>query len=88
MRRGRQPDEQRGEVVKAFIILRQAVRADDALKKDIQDFVKRTTAPYKYPRQIDFVDELPKTITERSGGVCSAIASTHADSGTRPRMSG
>jgi len=39
------------------------VMGDDALKKDLQEFVKRATAPYKYPRRIDFVDELPKTMT-------------------------
>lgn len=38
-------------------------RADEALVKDIQDHVKRTTAPYKYPRVVEFVDELPKTIS-------------------------
>ncbi|MBB6405287.1 AMP-binding protein [Arthrobacter sp. AZCC_0090] len=54
------PDEARGSVVCAFIVLREGVRGDDAKRKEIQDFVKRTIAPYKYPRDIRFVDELPR----------------------------
>ncbi|WP_290453206.1 AMP-binding protein [uncultured Muribaculum sp.] len=59
------PDEVRGQVVKATIVLAQAYReqAGDNLIKEIQDHVKRVTAPYKYPRIIEFVDELPKTIS-------------------------
>lgn len=59
------PDEIRGQVVKATIMLSKDYkdRADEALVKDIQDHVKRTTAPYKYPRVVEFVDELPKTIS-------------------------
>ncbi len=57
------PDEERGEVVKAFIILKQGVAGDESLKREIQEFAKRMTAPYKYPRKIDFVAELPKTPT-------------------------
>jgi len=59
------PDEVRGQVVKATIILAEEYKskADDALIKDIQDHVKRVTAPYKYPRIIEFVNELPKTIS-------------------------
>ncbi len=57
------PDEVRGEVVKAFVVLTQDYEPSDALIKDIQDFVKKETAPYKYPRKIEFVDELPKTIS-------------------------
>ncbi|MDR3341107.1 MAG: AMP-binding protein [Candidatus Symbiothrix sp.] len=58
-------DEIRGQVVKATIILAQAYKekAGPELIKDIQDHVKRVTAPYKYPRIIEFVDELPKTIS-------------------------
>ncbi|UKA58383.1 AMP-binding protein [Arthrobacter sp. FW306-2-2C-D06B] len=54
------PDEARGSVVCAFIVLSEGVRGDDAKRKEIQDFVKRTIAPYKYPRDIRFVDELPR----------------------------
>ncbi|MDR1371593.1 MAG: AMP-binding protein [Dysgonamonadaceae bacterium] len=59
------PDEVRGQIVKATIILAQEykAKAGDALVRDIQDHVKRTTAPYKYPRIIEFVNELPKTIS-------------------------
>ncbi|MCF8089560.1 MAG: AMP-binding protein, partial [Desulfotignum sp.] len=57
------PDDTRGEVVKAFVILAPNYKPSDALVKEIQDYVKKTTAPYKYPRKIEFVDELPKTIS-------------------------
>ncbi len=59
------PDEIRGQVVKATIVLSKEYKdqAGEDLKKEIQDHVKRVTAPYKYPRVIDFVDELPKTIS-------------------------
>jgi len=56
------PDEERGAVVRAVVVLRDGRRADDAtLVRELQDHVKAQTAPYKYPRVIDFVDELPKT---------------------------
>ena len=55
------PDEIRGQVVKAVIVLTKGVEGTDALKKEIQEYVKTHTAPYKYPRKIDFVDALPKT---------------------------
>ncbi|MFO7988324.1 MAG: AMP-binding protein [Thermodesulfobacteriota bacterium] len=57
------PDDTRGEVVKAFVILAPNYEPSDALVKEIQDHVKKTTAPYKYPRKIEFVEELPKTIS-------------------------
>ena len=59
------PDEIRGQVVKATIVLSADYKdkAGEALIAEIQDHVKRTTAPYKYPRIIEFVDELPKTIS-------------------------
>lgn len=57
------PDETRGHLVKAFIILAEGVRGSDALAKEIQDFCKELTAPYKYPREIEFVTTLPKTIS-------------------------
>ncbi len=57
------PDETRGEIVKAFIILAKEYKPSDELAKEIQDFVKNNTAPYKYPREIEFVDELPKTVS-------------------------
>jgi 2-aminobenzoate-CoA ligase len=57
------PDEERGSVVKAFVVLREGVTASPELVKELQDFVKGRIAPYKYPRRIDFIDELPKTQT-------------------------
>lgn len=57
------PDKIRGEVVKAFITLLPGYEPGDELVKDIQNFVKKVTAPYKYPRKIEFVDALPKTIS-------------------------
>jgi acyl-coenzyme A synthetase/AMP-(fatty) acid ligase len=57
------PDEIRGEVVKAFVVLTEEYKPSDALVKELQEFVKKQTAPYKCPRKIEFVDELPKTIS-------------------------
>ncbi|MDR2647828.1 MAG: AMP-binding protein [Oscillospiraceae bacterium] len=57
------PDPVRGFSVKATIILAKDYAPSEELKKELQDHVKRTTAPYKYPRIIEFVDELPKTIS-------------------------
>jgi 2-aminobenzoate-CoA ligase len=54
------PDEQRGAVVCAFIVLREGVVGDDEKAKEIQDFVKSVIAPYKYPRDVRFVTELPR----------------------------
>lgn len=62
------PDEIRGQVVKATIVLSKEYkdRAGEALVKEIQDHVKHVTAPYKYPRIVEFVDELPKTISGKN----------------------
>ena len=57
------PDPIRGTIVKAFIILADGYEPSKELIKDIQNFVKKKTAPYKYPREIEFVKELPKTIS-------------------------
>ncbi len=57
------PDEVRGQIVKATIVLTKGTAGTDELKKEIQEYVKTHTAPYKYPRIVDFVDELPKTIS-------------------------
>lgn len=54
------PDEERGEVVKAFVVLHEGFEGSDALARELQDFVKRLTAPYKYPRRIEFIADLPK----------------------------
>jgi acyl-coenzyme A synthetase/AMP-(fatty) acid ligase len=55
------PDDERGAVVRAVVVLREGFSPGDALATELQDHVKRETAPYKYPRVVDFVDELPKT---------------------------
>jgi len=57
------PDEARGNIVKAFIILAPGFEPSDELTAEIQEHVKTTTAPYKYPREIEYVAELPKTIS-------------------------
>ncbi len=56
------PDEVRGQVVKASIVLVEGTVPSEELKKEIQDYVKKNTAPYKYPRIIEFRKELPKTV--------------------------
>jgi acyl-coenzyme A synthetase/AMP-(fatty) acid ligase len=67
------PSEERGEIVKAFIVLKDGVLkdgvlkdgtlADDLLRRELQDYVKSKIAPYKYPRAIEFVSELPHSST-------------------------
>ena len=57
------PDEVRGQVVKASIVLVKGTQPTEELKKEIQDYVKKHTAPYKYPRIVVFRDELPKTVS-------------------------
>ena len=57
------PDEERGQIVKAFVVLNAGHAPSDALKADLQTHVKGVIAPYKYPRALDFVDALPKTQT-------------------------
>ena len=57
------PDEERGQIVKAFVILRPGFAPSAALVKELQDFVKNTVAPYKYPRAVEFVGVLPRTET-------------------------
>jgi acyl-coenzyme A synthetase/AMP-(fatty) acid ligase len=57
------PDPLRGEIVKAFVALKAGYDPSEELARDIQEHVKRATAPYKYPREIEFVPELPKTVS-------------------------
>ncbi len=57
------PDPIRGQVIKATIVLAKGYEPSDALTKEIQDHVKKATAPYKYPRVVEYVDELPKTFS-------------------------
>ena len=58
-----EPDENRGHVVKAYVVLKEGIAADQDTAKALQNFVKETIAPYKYPRAIEFIDQLPKTGT-------------------------
>ncbi|XP_063652879.1 acyl-coenzyme A synthetase ACSM3, mitochondrial isoform X4 [Pan troglodytes] len=62
------PDPIRGEVVKAFVVLNPDYKSHDQeqLIKEIQEHVKKTTAPYKYPRKVEFIQELPKTISGKT----------------------
>jgi len=55
-----EPDPERGSIVSAFVVLREGVVGDDAKAREIQDHVKATLAPYKYPRRVRFVDQLPR----------------------------
>jgi 2-aminobenzoate-CoA ligase len=57
------PDDERGQVAKAFVVLREEATGDAGLIEELQDFVKDRIAPYKYPRAIEFIEELPKTPT-------------------------
>lgn len=57
------PDEERGQLVKAFVVVKPDAAPCDELVKELQDFVKREIAPYKYPRRIQFVEQLPRTAT-------------------------
>ncbi len=56
------PDEIRGNIVKAFVVLKEGIDSNDPnLVQELQNHVKKITAPYKYPRRIEFISELPKT---------------------------
>lgn len=57
------PDNDRGQIVEAHIVLNEGVVADDTTRKRLQDHVKAAIAPYKYPRSVKFIDALPKTQT-------------------------
>ncbi len=57
------PDEARGMIVKAYVVLASGFTGDDALATELQDHVKREIAPYKYPRAVEFITQLPKTET-------------------------
>ena len=57
------PDDARGMIVKAYVVLTADVAANEALTSELQDHVKQAIAPYKYPRAIEYVAQLPKTDT-------------------------
>ena len=58
-----EPDEERGHLVKAFVVLRPGHAEEPSLAKALQDFVKARIAPYKYPRAVEFCESLPRTST-------------------------
>ena len=70
------PDEVRGQVVKATVKLAEGYTPSPELIKELQNHVKKLTAPYKYPRIVEFVDELPKTV----GGKIKRASIRHEDS--------
>jgi len=74
------PDPDRGQIVKATVVLTKNYTASEDLVKELQDHVKRVTAPYKYPRVVEFVSELPKTIS----GKIRRVEIREQDSGTKP----
>jgi 2-aminobenzoate-CoA ligase len=85
------PDEARGQIVKAFVLPVAGVDGSDALARELQDFVKSELAPYKYPRAIEFVTELPRTLTGKlqryrlraSASSSPATSSTSQNAGPR-----
>lgn len=78
------PEPTRGEIVKAFIILKAGYTPSDNLVAEIQDHVKSVTAPYKYPREIEFVKELPKTVSGKIRRVDLRNLEKKRKSGSRP----
>ena len=72
------PDPLRGARVKAYIVLRPDFEATESLVRELQQFVKRETAPYKYPREIEFVSNMPKTF---SGKIKRDTLRRHAQTG-------
>ena len=71
------PDDERGMVVKAVVVLAPGFTGSEELKKELQTFVKERTAPYKYPRVIEFTENLPKTV---SGKICYNVLREQAKS--------
>jgi len=57
------PDPDRGQIIKAYVVLKPDYKGDATMIETLQDFVKQTVAPYKYPRAVSFVDALPRTET-------------------------
>jgi acetyl-CoA synthetase len=57
------PDERIGQRIKAYVVLAPGFTGSEALAEELREYVKKTTAPYKYPRDIEFVTELPKTVS-------------------------
>ena len=78
------PDEARGMIVKAYVVLAPGIAGDAALATALQDHVKREIAPYKYPRAIEFVAQLPKTGDRQAAAIC--LAADGAGRRCRPRQ--
>ena len=72
------PDPVRGKAVKATVVLAPGFDATPELTKELQTYVKRETAPYKYPRIVDYVDELPKTVNGKIRRVAIRMADEKA----------
>ena len=64
------PDTVRGQIIKAFVVLKEDIKPSDKLKKELSQFVKKNLAGHAYPREIEFIDKLPKT---RSGKIMRRI---------------
>jgi 2-aminobenzoate-CoA ligase len=77
-------DPDRGQVVKAYVVLRDGAAADDAARRDLQNHVKATIAPYKYPRQLEFREALPKTQTGKLQRYKLRQESAQLSGGTAP----
>ncbi|HEY9379141.1 MAG TPA: AMP-binding protein, partial [Jiangellaceae bacterium] len=78
------PDPDRGQVVKAYVVVREGAAADDAARKALQDYVKATIAPYKYPRLLEFRETLPKTGTGKLQRYKLRQESAQLSGGTTP----
>ena len=72
------PDPLRGARVKAYIVLHKGYVATESLVKELQNHVKQQTAPYKYPREIEFIEKMPKTF---SGKIMRSVLRRHAETG-------
>jgi 2-aminobenzoate-CoA ligase len=75
-------DPDRGQVVKAYVVLRAGATADAAARRTLQDYVKAAIAPYKYPRLLEFRDALPKTQTGKLQRYKLRQESAHVSGGT------
>ena len=72
------PDPLRGMRVKAYVVLKPEFEATESLVRELQNYVKQETAPYKYPREIEFIKQMPKTF---SGKIKRDILRRHAETG-------
>jgi len=75
-------DEERGQIVKAFVVLRHGYDASPEMTRELQDFVKGQIAPYKYPRAIEFRESLPRTATGKVQRFLLRTGAGGASSGT------